>query len=56
MRRGRLPPEGVEISRTIAPDDLVLGLEVLHRETKLIKFNRNRIISGELADIKKIFN
>jgi hypothetical protein len=46
----RWPPEGVEISGTIAPGDLGLGVEVLHRETKQIKFNRNRIISGELMD------
>jgi hypothetical protein len=56
MRRGRRPPEGVEVTRTIAPDDLALGAEVLHRETKGIKLDRNKIISGEFANRKKIFD
>ena len=56
MRRGRWPPEGVEISGTIAPGDLGLGLEVLHRETERIKFNRNRIILSEFAHRNKVFN
>jgi hypothetical protein len=48
--------EGVEVTGTIAPDDLVLGVEVLHRETKWIKLDRNKIISGEFANRKKIFD
>ena len=56
MRRRRRPPEGVEVANTIAPDDLVLGAEVLHRKTERIKLNRNKIISGELADREKIFD
>ena len=55
MRSGRRPPEGVEVARTITLDDLGLGAEVLHRETKMIKFDRNKIISGELTDRNKIF-
>ena len=56
MRSGGRPPEGVEVAGTIAPDDLVLGAEVLHRETKRIKLNRKKIISGELTNRDKIFN
>jgi hypothetical protein len=56
MFRGRWPPEGVEVTGTIAPDDLVLGAEVLHRETKGIKLDRNKIISGKFANKKKILD
>ena len=54
-RRRRRPLEGVEVTRTIAPDDHVLGAKVLHRETKRIKLNRNKFISSELACRNKFF-
>jgi hypothetical protein len=56
MHRVRRPPEGVEIIGTIASNNLVLGAEVLHRETKGIKLDRNKIISGEFVNRKKIFD
>jgi hypothetical protein len=50
MRRGRPPPEGVEVTGTFAPDDLILGAEVLHRETEMIKIARNKIINAEFIE------
>jgi hypothetical protein len=34
----------------------VLGVEILHRDTKRIKLNRNQIIIGKLPNRKKVFN
>lgn len=54
MRRGRKPTKRTEVAGTIAPDNLILGTEVLHRETKRVKLNRDKIISGELTYGNKI--
>jgi hypothetical protein len=34
----------------------VPGMEILHRNTNRIKFNRNEIISGKLSDRQKILD
>ena len=31
-------------------------MEILHRDTKRVKLHRNKVISSELANRKKIFN
>ena len=31
-------------------------MEILHRDTKRVKLHRNKVISSELANKKKIFN
>lgn len=46
----------VEGARAIAPGDHVLGPEVLHRKTKGVKFNRARLIDGELTNGNKVGN
>jgi hypothetical protein len=44
----------LEPPNTIAPDNLVSGMKILYRKTKGIKFNRNLIIRGKLANRNKI--
>jgi hypothetical protein len=41
---------------TITPDDYVPDLEVLHKETIRVKFNRNKIVSCKAVDRDKILN
>jgi hypothetical protein len=44
----------VEGSRTIAPDDHIHGIEILHRNTKRVKLYGTKIISGKVTNRKKI--
>jgi hypothetical protein len=53
---GRRELQGVERSRTVTAKEEVPGTKILHRDTKRVKFNRNKIISGELANGQKVFN
>ena len=48
--------EGIELPGAIAPDDHVLGSEILHRKTIWIKFDRTPIISSELTNRYKVLN
>lgn len=48
--------EGIEVTYTIAPDDHVPSLKVLHRETKGIKLNRNLIIDSKLPHRNKVLD
>lgn len=48
--------KGVEAPETVTSDDLILGGQILHIETKWVKFNRARIIRGKLMNINKIFD
>jgi hypothetical protein len=40
----------VEVTRTIAPENYRLGIEVLHRETSRVKFKGDTIITSELSN------
>jgi hypothetical protein len=53
---GSREAQGVERPRAIAPDDHVPGLEILHRATSGVKFNREIIVGSELAHICQILN
>lgn len=55
MRR-RWQPDGVEGTRTIAPDDLGPRAKILHRKTERIKFNGTEIVRGELTHGYEILN
>jgi hypothetical protein len=46
----------VEIAGAIAPGDHVLGLQILHKKAKWIKFNRTIIISGKTTNGNQILN
>ena len=48
--------EGIEITVTIAPGDHVLGLKILHRKTKRIKFNGTKIVTSKTSNRNKIFD
>ena len=50
------PLKRVEVATSIAPDDHVLGVKILHRNAKGVKFNRTVIIDGEMANGNKVFN
>jgi hypothetical protein len=47
---------GVEVTSTIAAKNHALRPEVLHRETKGIKFYRTTVVTGELTNRQKIAN
>jgi hypothetical protein len=47
---------GVEITRTITPEDHGLGMKVLHRKTIRVKLNRTIIITGKSSNRDEIFN
>jgi hypothetical protein len=55
-RGGSRKLQRVEQPRAIAPDDHSPGLEILHRTTSGIKFNRTIVVRGKLANINKILN
>ena len=42
--------QGVEGSRAVTTKEEVPGTEILHRNTKRVKLDRNKIISGELSN------
>jgi hypothetical protein len=46
---GRRTIKRVKIIEVIGPQDCVLGDEILHRETKGIKFNRTPIVFSKFA-------
>ena len=48
--------ERVEVARAIAPGDHVPGLQILHRKTKRIKFNRAIIIGDKTTNGNQILN
>ena len=48
--------EWVEVARAIAPGDHVPSLQILHRKTKRIKFNRTIIIGGKTTNENQILN
>ena len=48
--------QGVVQTGAIAPDDHPLRLQVLHRTTSGVKFNRTIVIGGKLAHKDKILN
>jgi len=48
--------QGVERPRAIAPDDHSLRLQILHRTTSRVKFNRAIVVSSKLANRDKILN
>jgi hypothetical protein len=52
----RLRWNGVEVAGATAANDLVPGLEVLNRETKRVKFNRDDIITSELTNKYEVLN
>jgi hypothetical protein len=41
---------GVEVTRTVTPKDHGLGMKVLHRETKRVKFNGATIVTSEFSN------
>jgi hypothetical protein len=41
---------------SITANDLAPGLEVLNRETKRVKFNRDDIITSEFMNIYEVLN
>jgi hypothetical protein len=43
-------PKGVELPKTIAPDDHVPCNQILHIEAKTVKFDGTIIVSGETMD------
>ena len=47
--------EGIKITITIAPGDHVLGLKILHRDTKRIKFNRTKVVTSKATNKNKFF-
>ena len=47
---------GVEIARTIEPSYHRLAVEILHRQPKRIKFDRNLVINCETANINQVFD
>ena len=53
---GRYTMKTVEFTGAIKVGDLGLGLVILHRQAKGIKFDRNIIVSGESTDRDKILN
>jgi hypothetical protein len=55
-RGGSRKLQRVQRPRAIAPDDHSPGLEILHRTTSGIKFNRTIVVRGKLANINKILN
>jgi hypothetical protein len=48
--------DGVGVARAIVANDISLGLVVLNRKTKGLKFNGDGIIMGELMNSDKILN
>jgi hypothetical protein len=48
--------DGVERTGTTAALDHVLGAKIHNRKTKGVKFDRDKIINGELTNRQKIFN
>ena len=50
------PLKRVEVTTAIAPDDHVLGVKILHRKAKEVKFNKIVIIYGETVNGNKVFN
>jgi hypothetical protein len=48
--------KGVEFSITIAMKNHVMGLQVLHRETKGVKLNGTTIIASKFTNGKQIAN
>jgi hypothetical protein len=46
----------VQQARAIAPNDHIPRLEILHRTTSRVKFNRTIIIGSELAHRDQILN
>jgi hypothetical protein len=56
-RRGKsICWEGIQVSGAIAPDDLVPGWIILHRETKRVKFNIAPVITNKTASRYKVLN
>jgi hypothetical protein len=53
---GGLWVEVVEVAGAIAANDLGLGGKVLNRETKRVKLNRTRVISGKTMNGNEIFH
>lgn len=48
--------EWIEIAGAIVAGKVLSSREVLQRETKRVKFNRNVIITREFTDRDKVFN
>jgi hypothetical protein len=48
--------ERVEVTGAIAPGDHISGLQILHRETKWIKFNGTIIVCGKTTNGNKVLN
>ena len=49
--------KGVEVATAMhAIDDHVLGVKILHRKAKGVKFNRTVIIAGDMVNGNKVFN
>jgi hypothetical protein len=53
VRRAR---KRVEIPFTIAAKDHAASLQILHRKTSSVKFNRTKIVMGELMNREQIAN
>jgi hypothetical protein len=43
-------------ARAVTSKEDVLGIEILHRNTKRVKFNRNKTISGKLSNREMVFD
>ena len=48
--------KGINLPRTVAPKNLMLGKKVLHRQTKRVKLDRITLVSSKTTNIDKIFN
>jgi hypothetical protein len=54
--RRRWKLQGVEGSWAVTSKEGTPGVQILHRNTKGIKFNGNMIVSGKLANGKEVLN
>jgi hypothetical protein len=48
--------QGVERPRAVTAKKSSLGMEILHRNTERVKFNKNTIISSKLSNRKEVFD
>jgi hypothetical protein len=54
--RGSRQAKCVEGPEAVTPSEKDPGGNILHRQTKRVKFHRTRVVSSELTDGKKILN
>jgi hypothetical protein len=54
MSTGKL--QGVQMPRTIAPENLLSGRQIHHRTNRRVKFNNIIVVGSKLTNINKILN